>query len=444
RLQVVLCILATFLLGTPIWWKTTEVHRAPLPVKKIKAWVLPEVDIGRRWRRCILAEWDNMRTMKYAAQYQVTFSLLVANPSDFLVSWDIQDAVNAYIDPLFDALSDISDFDVHSQIQNYATLPVTPEIVEKDGRKLHILKPSVLPRFINSAEWTLASVVSTAPPLNHILYIPSLEQSPLQLVKDNGEPLSTNAFLMPRWGGVVIQNPEVRGKGSRIHLNATSLHPFMEVAVAHLRDLLGVKKVRIPNADSVLPEISSIVYASAPLTGLTQWEHGRLVRWRTVQNMVDAIDTLNSLSNLIERLESMVVLDDIQSQVVQALQSLREAHKTLSQSHTPSEYTLALQHSKKATVLASKAFFDPTMLAMLYFPDEHKYAVYMPLFVPISVPVLVAAMKELKRALKRRKAKRAGRAGKETGGGNSPAIGLDGPDMDADEEDGAEKENKEE
>lgn len=49
------------------------------------------------------------------------------------------------------------------------------------------------------------------------------------------------------------------------------------------------------------------------------------------------------------------------------------------------------------------------MVSLLYFPDEHKYAVYMPFFVPVSVPVLVACLKELKRRVgkwKERKARR--------------------------------------
>jgi len=47
-------------------------------------------------------------------------------------------------------------------------------------------------------------------------------------------------------------------------------------------------------------------------------------------------------------------------------------------------------------VSAESAFFDPTMVSMLYFPDEHRYAVYMPFFVPIAVPLLLAAKAEWK------------------------------------------------
>ena len=50
---------------------------------------------------------------------------------------------------------------------------------------------------------------------------------------------------------------------------------------------------------------------------------------------------------------------------------------------------------------ASQAYFDPTMLALLYFPDEHKYTVYAPFFGPVAVPLLAALAKEVKVSTKR-------------------------------------------
>ncbi|TPX62100.1 hypothetical protein PhCBS80983_g00685 [Powellomyces hirtus] len=344
-------------------------------------------------------DWDNMRTMKYARKYQLTLSLLVANPSDMIVGWDIKDAIDAYIHPFLDALNDISIFSVHSQVQNYATLPITPEATNKDGSDIHIIQPHVLPQFINSAQWNLASVVTMAPPINFILYIPSQSQKPLHLVKANGDILSTNAFLMPRWGGIVIANPEANS--STYHYDVQELLPFMEIFISQLRDLLGVKTIRIPNAHLILPGVK-ITYSQAPMTGITLWEHDRLVRWRTIQNIADAAITLNSLATLIERLESMVVLDIIQTQVLQALGSLQSAHTSLQSS---SNHTQSSLHARAAITASESAFFDPTMVAMLYFPDEHKYAVYMPLFVPISVPVLIAVLREIKRWKQGRKKK---------------------------------------
>lgn len=46
------------------------------------------------------------------------------------------------------------------------------------------------------------------------------------------------------------------------------------------------------------------------------------------------------------------------------------------------------------------------MVGQVYFPDEHKVAVYLPLLGPIGVPLVVGLMKELKRLIAGWKASR--------------------------------------
>jgi phosphatidylinositol glycan class S len=60
------------------------------------------------------------------------------------------------------------------------------------------------------------------------------------------------------------------------------------------------------------------------------------------------------------------------------------------------------QAATRAAELAEAAFFDHTMVAQLYFPNEHKFAVYMPLFVPIAVPIILALLRELRGIKKKR------------------------------------------
>ncbi len=55
---------------------------------------------------------------------------------------------------------------------------------------------------------------------------------------------------------------------------------------------------------------------------------------------------------------------------------------------------------------AEKAFFDDKMVSMLYFPDEHKYAIYTPLFGPLALPLLMALLRELQGIVKGWKASR--------------------------------------
>jgi phosphatidylinositol glycan class S len=48
---------------------------------------------------------------------------------------------------------------------------------------------------------------------------------------------------------------------------------------------------------------------------------------------------------------------------------------------------VAMNQSAIALDAATRAAFNHEMLAMLYFPDEHKWAVYTPLFGPIGTSV---------------------------------------------------------
>ncbi len=66
------------------------------------------------------------------------------------------------------------------------------------------------------------------------------------------------------------------------------------------------------------------------------------------------------------------------------------------------------------------------MVAMLYFPDEHKYAIYLPLFLPVLLPVITGLRAEwrhlrAKRALAKTKAASATSANKEKPSGKGGA-----------------------
>ncbi|CAG8437781.1 7769_t:CDS:10 [Diversispora eburnea] len=307
-------------------------------------------------------ELDSMRTMKYSPMYQVTFSLMNGDPSSLLVNWDIDQTVNKYLKPFVDKISVISNLIVESQIQHYARLTFEPQqkkIIENinynnDNDKYFYLTPDLLPHFINAAEWKLASAVSSYPTLNFILYVPSLEQSPLYIQDSKENIIKNNAFLIPRWGGVVINNPD---RSTGIH-NFTSeeLKSVMSIFIMQLRGLLGVQDFWV-KAGSGLDSSVTIEFTSPQNTAITMWELDSLVRRRIAENIVATILTLKSLSQLVAEIPNMVVLDHIQTEVLLALDSLKKSCTSLQEE----QYEIALQHAKKAIERAESAFFDPTM-----------------------------------------------------------------------------------
>lgn len=51
------------------------------------------------------------------AGYEITFSLLNPDPKSHAVDWDIEDAVNRYVQPILDKLSLVANFSVDSQVR---------------------------------------------------------------------------------------------------------------------------------------------------------------------------------------------------------------------------------------------------------------------------------------------------------------------------------------
>ncbi|KAJ3321469.1 GPI transamidase component [Boothiomyces sp. JEL0866] len=284
------------------------------------------------------AEKEKIKILKYSTEYQVVFSLLVGNPADGPIKWDIQPVIDNYFASMIAKLSNLTTFSVSSQTQYYSTLPLSPPKAIVGGKEVYKLYPKDLTHFINSAEWNLASAVSSSPPIHFIVYVPPRQSSPLQIFRSDGTLLESNAFLIPQWGGIIIRDPKPL-------LESNDLQSVMELFAQQLRQLLGFK-----------------IIIEAPTHGITDWELDRLTRNRINQNVVNAMTTLNSLSNLLSTMSNMAVLSHITDLVSNLL--------------SDGEFNHASAHAKAAIENAEKAFFDPTMVSLLYFPIEHMLAIY--------------------------------------------------------------------
>lgn len=295
----------------------------------------------------------------------------------------------AYMSPFLRSMSTISKFNIESQVQHYASLTFEPKV--DPTKNEHYLTPDSLSNFINAAEWSLASTVSSFPSLNFLVYVPKSSDSPLVIKQGPEQTSTTDSFLIPRWGGITILNRNNSSSADADTISAKELETVMSVFLTQLRDLLGVPDLSISSkATAKIPtQFQRHSNAAVP----TAWELDYLLRLRWAENLVDSRRTLTSLAQLVADTPNMVVLDHIQKDVVEALKDIEESCGLMAKQ----EYTAALAHSRDGLVKAEAAFFDPTMVSMLYFPDEHKYAIYMPLFVPISVPLVMALLRELKK-----------------------------------------------
>ncbi|RUO97096.1 hypothetical protein BC936DRAFT_140992 [Jimgerdemannia flammicorona] len=62
----------------------------------------------------------------------------------------------------------------------------------------------------------------------------------------------SNAFLIPRWGGIVIHNPNAASIAAHYHhFTRKDLKPVMEIFASQLRGLLGVHDLKRNGEDKV-------------------------------------------------------------------------------------------------------------------------------------------------------------------------------------------------
>ncbi|KAG0094019.1 hypothetical protein BGZ92_010031 [Podila epicladia] len=331
---------------------------------------------------------EKLKAVKYAPGYQLTFSLFSGDASNGVRGWKMQEAISAYMTPFLRSMSTISKFNIESQVQHYASLTFEPKL--DPVKNEHYLTPDSLSNFINAAEWSLASTVSSFPSLNFLVYVPKSNDSPLVIKQGPEHTSTTDSFLIPRWGGITILNRNNSSVDADT-ISVKELEQVMDVFLTQLRDLLGVPDLSISSKATAKIPIQFQKQSNAAVP--TTWELDYLQRLRWAENLVDSLSTLTSLARLVVDTPNMVVLDHIQKDVVEALKDIEESCGLMAKQ----EYTAALARSRDGLVKAETAFFDPTMVSMLYFPDEHKYAIYMPLFVPISVPLVMALLRELKK-----------------------------------------------
>ncbi|KAF2486578.1 phosphatidylinositol-glycan biosynthesis class S protein [Neohortaea acidophila] len=309
------------------------------------------------------------RAFKYASTYHLTFSLFVASSSPS--AWNIQQALEDGIYPLIERLSPVNRFTIDTQIQLYASF--SPSIAGPQynpiTREWQLQRPD-LSGFINAAEWPLSPSIGSGPTINFVLYVPSKHQSPLVLAETGGQ-----SWIVPQWGGVQIFNPADKQVDQ---LTAEDLRPAMLTFADQLSTLVGLP-----------PSPSSL---SLRISGLT--------RERTTSLILSASSTLGALSRLTLKLTSIAIPDSVAKSVSETIHRLDQACQHMQDGR----YLSALENARTAEEEAEKAFFEPSMVGQVYFPEEHKVAVYVPLLGPMAVPLVLSAIKELKK-LRERKVK---------------------------------------
>ena len=186
--------------------------------------------------------------------------------------------------------------------------------------------------------------------------------------------MKSNAFILPQWGGIVVHNfpPDMT---SNLRMTSDHLENIFSAFRLQLFTLLGVPD--LPKGVVCLDDMFP-----------SRWQMDSLLRQRSLENVVSTTETLDSIIKLVHQIENMPVKDDVKGDIQTALDTLELTYKSSGSAKS------ALEYSARALTLSSRAFFNPGMLALLYFPPEHTYAIYAPLFAPVSLPLIAPVVRE--------------------------------------------------
>lgn len=89
------------------------------------------------------------------------------------------------------------------------------------------------------------------------MYVPLQEEAPLRIHDSQGNPLLTSAFLIPRWGGVVIKNPP-KAATDEYRFTKKDLQPIIKIFISQLRSLIGVHDLQAKQFVSDMSSYNSL------------------------------------------------------------------------------------------------------------------------------------------------------------------------------------------
>lgn len=265
----------------------------------------------------------------------------------------------------------LSTFNVKTQWKFQVAINQQPQQMQDNSTlgRHYVLGEEYLTHFVTTLEKSVGQGISTNPNIQLVVYVPPCQFSPLVIYERNGKRSNEkhiNSFISPKWGGVIIANPPEEFCKAVLDANAEepalvpiNTHEVMTVALHLIRKLLEVD-VDIPISSASMIELDHL----AP----RDWELDAYIRIGVVNLLNSVTITLSSLTNLLNDINYIVINDEVGHAIQEANKNIQVAKDLLRNN----ELLEASKYAKIAFKYSEMAFFDPSLLALLYFPDEQK------------------------------------------------------------------------
>ncbi|CAF0917161.1 unnamed protein product [Adineta ricciae] len=298
---------------------------------------LPYTRISTLASKSIDSAETNLTSFQTASSYEISFYLINNNDEKYSLNRShYEDIIASTIAPhLINTYSQYIDFEISTEVISN-TRGVLP------SETIHSLEKRQIPFFINKLEYLLhRSTKHYREKIFFILFVPDEKQSPLT-VENNPQ----NSIIVPKWGSVIFYNNQN---------SPEDLNLVLKQFLSHFNQLLGIDT-------------------------LDQW-----IYRRTLENYNNGRQTLLTLSQLLLSIPN-IVIDDVMAK------KIHDSVELLEQCQTNQQHNLCQQ----GRLLADQVFFDPSLLKLLYFPDDQKFAIYVPLYLPMGAPLAWTLLNDVK------------------------------------------------
>ena len=342
---------------------------------------------------------SDARLLTYQPEYRLSFTLLTSRPAPWTYSWDFAAVHALHLAPLLNATSRSLRLSTDSQsLQYFDLLPGGGQVVTEEA----------LVDLVGRMGWMLASPLAKHS-VELVAYIPEAGRRGMKVRGKDG--VDVESFIVPGWGGMTIVNEALEDEeGDRAgggaattvkELGERSAAAVMGRLIALVRVMLGLpEEVYAASLSSPAASDFALLPSSAYIA---QWESDVLFARFLTLSVQSALHDLHALINLVDTVPHMPVNESIAELVHDSIDAAAAARAHCAEGRWQQCGEAALRCSRSA----HDAFYAESLLPTLYFPEEHVYAVYAPLFVPIGLPVLGAVLARVRNWRRRRSTSKA-------------------------------------
>lgn len=320
----------------------------------------------------------SMIKIPYNDQYKISVSFL--EEGDEPLRWDVKPIVDAF-GKYLTILDSYANFTLETQLGYYETLPETVNLVkqkqeDEESPQVYILEDTST--FMDYSEWGLDQDVQLVPTINLVVYAPNRNR---RILIANS---TTNSFIVPQWGGMVIYNGaenEDEQEKNNLLVTTEDLEPVFNIFASQILQLLGA------------PDSPKSPFIRADM----------ITRVQSAQNLLKSVDNLVSLIKLTRELPTIPIPEITMREVEETIALVNESMRIMRKWNESRWWKQVNELSARAVKISDKAFFQKDMVQQAFFPEDHKMAVYMPLLGPFATIMVLGLARLLKEKVKMRK-----------------------------------------